>query len=273
MLPRDPLETSPWLIGCWAVFQVLLQEMVHMFKGTYLARLTIFALSLIISFTLIRWGFLRETIGEGTPEQMYTDRIQIYVLTRTVWLCGGCTESTERQLTHFCSLSQFSSCGGSYRQLTINLNSRTCGCLNVFHLFPCTFESMMSSPRNAPGDRKHRPGSVWNRIEFTSVLFFHGRWTNLLGKTKISEGFSFILLRDLQSKKVFQSDAQICKKSSNFETPVFSVQRVWGMRWGGRWSCRWGRESNWRSKETRRRTESWWVNSCCFQDISSLRGK
>lgn len=31
------------------------------------------------------------------------------------------------------------------------------------------------------------------------------------------------------------------------------------MQWGGRWSCRWGNESNWRSKETRRRTESWWV--------------
>lgn len=52
---------------------------------------------------------------------------------------------------------------------------------------------------------------------------------------------------------------------------LFSLQRVWGMRWGGRWSCRSGRESNWRSKETRRRTESWWVNSCCFLGTSSLR--
>lgn len=41
--------------------------------------------------------------------------------------------------------------------------------------------------------------------------------------------------------------------------PVFCAQRACGTRWGGRWSCHWGRESNWRSKETRRRTEFWWV--------------
>lgn len=43
------------------------------------------------------------------------------------------------------------------------------------------------------------------------------------------------------------------------------------MQWGERWSCHWGRESNWRSKETRRRTESWWVCSCCFQASSPLQ--
>lgn len=59
---------------------------------------------------------------------------------------------------------------------------------------------------------------------------------------------------------------------SESESLIFSVQRAWGMPWGGRWSCHWERESNWRSKETRRRTESWWVNPCCFQATSSLRG-
>lgn len=52
-------------------------------------------------------------------------------------------------------------------------------------------------------------------------------------------------------------------------SPVFCAQRVCGTRWGGRWSCHWGRESNWRSKETRRRTEFWWVDACCRQPASS----
>lgn len=51
--------------------------------------------------------------------------------------------------------------------------------------------------------------------------------------------------------------------------PVFCAQRACGTRWGGRWSCHWGRESNWRSKETRRRTEFWWVDACCRQPASS----
>lgn len=52
-------------------------------------------------------------------------------------------------------------------------------------------------------------------------------------------------------------------------SPIFCAQRACGTRWGGRWSCRWGRESSWRSKQTRRRTEFWWVRPCCRQPASS----
>lgn len=55
-------------------------------------------------------------------------------------------------------------------------------------------------------------------------------------------------------------------------SPIFCAQRACGTRWGGRWSCHWGRESNWRSKQTRWRTEFWWVNPCCCcQPASRVR--
>lgn len=52
-------------------------------------------------------------------------------------------------------------------------------------------------------------------------------------------------------------------------SPIFCAQRACGTLWGGRWSCHWGREWNWRSKQTRRRTEFWWVDPCCCQPASS----